>query len=201
MKGFKPVDLGLKASVSFDNTIAKQVSHNVVGILPGREAPDEYVLLSAHWDHLGRCTPVNGDDICNGAVDNADGVAALVALAQANAKAGPARRSMVFVALTAEESGLLGSPIMARTRSIRWRRRWAARTWMRSPCTGPAKDVIVIGPGKSELDNYLNAALKRQGRHATPEPTPKRASTTAPTISAWRSMACRWSISKRGRTS
>ncbi|WP_271299579.1 M28 family metallopeptidase [Sphingomonas sp. CV7422] len=174
VKGFKAVPLGVKASVSFDNQIKKQISHNVVGILPGREAPNEYVLLSAHWDHLGHCTPVNGDGICNGAVDNADGVAALVALAQANAKAGPARRSMVFVALTAEESGLLGSayygdnPVYPLSQTVGGANMDALAMY------GPARDVIVIGPGKSELDGYLNAALKRQGRTATPEPTPEK---------------------------
>jgi Zn-dependent M28 family amino/carboxypeptidase len=174
VKGFKPVPLGLKASVSFDNQIKKQISHNVVGILPGREAPDEYVLLSAHWDHLGHCTPVNGDGICNGAVDNADGTAALVALAEANAKAGPARRSMVFVALTAEESGLLGSayygedPVYPLAKTVGGANMDALAMY------GPSKDVIVIGPGKSQLDGYLTAALKRQGRTATPEPTPEK---------------------------
>ncbi|GAA0676532.1 Zn-dependent M28 family amino/carboxypeptidase [Sphingomonas insulae] len=174
VKGFKPVPLGLKASVSFDNQIRKQISHNVVGILPGREAPDEYVLLSAHWDHLGRCTPVNGDGICNGAVDNADGTAALVALAEANAKAGPARRSMVFVALTAEESGLLGSAYYGENPVYPLAKTVGGANMDALAMYGPAKDVIVIGPGKSQLDGYLNAALKAQGRTATPEPTPEK---------------------------
>lgn len=174
VKGFKPVPLGLKASVRFDNQIKKQISHNVVGILPGREAPDEYVLLSAHWDHLGRCTPVNGDDICNGAVDNADGTAALVALAEANAKAGPARRSMVFVALTAEESGLLGSAYYGENPVYPLAKTVGGANMDALAMYGPAKDVIVIGPGKSQLDGYLTAALKRQGRTATPEPTPEK---------------------------
>ena len=174
VKGFKPVPLGLKASVSFDNQIKKQISHNVVGILPGREAPDEYVLLSAHWDHLGRCTPVNGDGICNGAVDNADGTAALVALAEANAKAGPARRSMVFVALTAEESGLLGSAYYGENPVYPLAKTVGGANMDALAMYGPSKDVIVIGPGKSQLDGYLTAALKRQGRTATPEPTPEK---------------------------
>jgi Zn-dependent M28 family amino/carboxypeptidase len=174
VKGFKPVPLGLKASVRFDNQIKKQISHNVVGILPGREAPDDYVLLSAHWDHLGRCTPVNGDDICNGAVDNADGTAALVALAEANAKAGPARRSMVFVALTAEESGLLGSAYYGENPVYPLAKTVGGANMDALAMYGPAKDVIVIGPGKSQLDGYLTAALKRQGRTATPEPTPEK---------------------------
>ncbi len=174
VKGFKPVPLGVKASVSFDNQIKKQISHNVVGILPGREAPDEYVLLSAHWDHLGRCTPVNGDDICNGAVDNADGTAALVALAEANVKAGAPRRSMVFVALTAEESGLLGSAYYGENPVYPLARTVGGANMDALAMYGPSKDVIVIGPGKSQLDSYLTAALKRQGRTATPEPTPEK---------------------------
>ncbi|WP_084384663.1 M28 family metallopeptidase [Novosphingobium naphthalenivorans] len=113
-KGFKPVPLGLKVSFGFDNAIRRSTSHNVVGILPGKVRPDEYVLYSAHWDHLGHCTPdATGDDICNGAVDNATGVAALTAIAKANAEAGPADRSEVFLAVTLEESGLLGSEYYA----------------------------------------------------------------------------------------
>ncbi|PKP90357.1 MAG: peptidase M28, partial [Alphaproteobacteria bacterium HGW-Alphaproteobacteria-14] len=113
-KGFKPVPLGLTAATSFASEFRSFKSHNIIGILPGSEAPDEYVLHTAHWDHLGRCTPApDGDGICNGAVDNATGTAALVALAEAHAKAGPARRSLVFLAVTAEESGLLGASYYA----------------------------------------------------------------------------------------
>ena len=115
IKGFKPVPLGLKGSLSFDNTIEKANSHNVIGILPGTKRPDEYVLYTAHWDHLGRCKPdASGDDICNGAVDNATGVAALAALAKMNGAAGRTARSQVFLAVTLEESGLLGSEFYAR---------------------------------------------------------------------------------------
>src|SRR5690606_21122351 len=113
-KGFKPVPLGLKASFGFENAIRRSTSNNVVGILPGTTRPDEYVLYSAHWDHLGRCTAdETGDDICNGAVDNATGVAALAAIAKANVEAGPTARSQVFLAVTLEESGLLGSEYYA----------------------------------------------------------------------------------------
>src|SRR3546814_6698392 len=94
LKGFKPVALtGVKANFSFDNEISKKMSRNVIGILPGAKRPDEYVLYTGHWDHLGRCTPVDGDDICNGAVDNASGIAGLVTLAEAHKQAGaPDRR-------------------------------------------------------------------------------------------------------------
>lgn len=133
-KGFKAVPLtGVKASVSFDNDLRKHMSKNVVALLPGKTRPDEYVLYSAHWDHLGRCQAApDGDDICNGAVDNATGTAALVALAQANVKAGPTDRSQVFLAVTAEESGCWGLPTTATTPSFRSARQWVASTWTRS---------------------------------------------------------------------
>src|SRR3546814_5141866 len=87
---------------------------------------DLYVLYTAHWDHLGRCAPVDGDDICNGAVDNATGVAGLVTMAEAYKKAGAPDRSVVFLAVTAEESGLLGSKYYAENPEFRSRRPSAA---------------------------------------------------------------------------
>ena len=107
--GFKAVPLGLTATTGFDNAVRRYASKNVIGLLPGAERPGEYVLYTAHWDHLGRCpASQSGDDICNGAIDNATGTAALVALAEAFTKAGPPARSVGFIALTAEEQGLLG---------------------------------------------------------------------------------------------
>ncbi len=113
-KGFKAVELGLKASLAFDNALARKNSKNVIGLLKGAKRPDEFVLYTAHWDHLGRCTPApDGDDICNGAVDNATGSAALVTLAEMFKANGTPERSVVFLAVTAEESGLLGSKYYA----------------------------------------------------------------------------------------
>src|SRR3546814_17406144 len=83
------------------------MSRNVIGVLPGAKRPDEYVLYTAHWDHLGRCAPVDGDDICNGPVDNATRVAGLVTMAEAYKKAGAPDRSVVFLAVTADTSGRL----------------------------------------------------------------------------------------------
>ncbi len=100
---------------------------------PGTARPDEYVLYSAHWDHLGRCKPdATGDDICNGAIDNATGTAALVALAEAQAKAGAADRSLVFLAVTAKNRACSVPIITPPTRSFRWRRRSAGSIWTRS---------------------------------------------------------------------
>jgi len=174
--GFKAVPLGLTASLAIDNKIRRQASRNVVGILPGKTRPDEYVLYTAHWDHLGRCEPVDGDDICNGAVDNAAGVADLVALAQAHAKAGPAQRSLVFLAVTAEESGLLGSQHYAE-QPIYPLAQTAGGLNIDAPnLNGATRDITLVGGGKSELEAFLARAAKDQGRIVTPEPTPEKGS-------------------------
>jgi Zn-dependent M28 family amino/carboxypeptidase len=173
-KGFKPVPLGLTASTSFASDVRSFMSHNIIGILPGSEAPDEYVMHTAHWDHLGRCTPApDGDDICNGAVDNATGTAALVALAEAHAKAGPARRTQVFMAVTAEESGLLGAKYYAENPVFPLAQIVGGINMDAFQVAGPAKDVTVVGPGKSQLDAFLTAALDADGRRITPDPKPE----------------------------
>jgi Zn-dependent M28 family amino/carboxypeptidase len=172
--GFKPVPLGVTVSTGFDNSIRRFASKNVIGVLPGSERPDEYVLHSAHWDHLGRCTPdAAGDDICNGAIDNATGTAALVALAEAHVKAGPAARSLLFLAVTAEEAGLLGSEYYAMNPVYPLSRTVGGINMDALSLAGPARDVTVIGGGKSELDHYLEQALADLGRTATPDPSPQ----------------------------
>jgi len=175
-KGFKAVSLGaIKANVSFDNDLRKHASKNVVALLPGKTRPDEYVLYSAHWDHLGHCQAApDGDDICNGAVDNATGTAALVALAQANVKAGPSDRSQVFLAVTGEESGLLGSAYYGNNPVFPFSKTVGGVNMDALSVAGLAKNVVVIGKGKSQLDAYLDRALGAQGRVATLEPTPEK---------------------------
>lgn len=173
-QGFTPVPLGVTASTAFDNAIRRFASKNVVGILPGAARPDEYVLYTAHWDHLGRCTPhEDGDDICNGAIDNATGTAALVALGEAHVKAGPPERTLVFLAVTAEESGLLGSEYYAADPVFPLSRTVGGVNMDALSMAGPAHDVTVIGGGKSELDRYLDAVLADVGRVATPDPSPQ----------------------------
>ena len=173
-KGFKAVPLGLKANLSFASTIKRQASNNVVGILPGKTHPDEYVLYSAHWDHLGRCEVVKGDDICNGALDNASGVGGLVAIAEAQAKAGAADRSMVFLAVTAEESGLLGSQYYAENPLFPLGHTVGGVNMDGLNVLGRTRDIIVTGVGKSELDGYVARFAKAQGRVVTPETTPEK---------------------------
>jgi Zn-dependent M28 family amino/carboxypeptidase len=175
VKGFKPVPLGLTASVSFDNEISRKNSKNIVGIIKGAKRPDEYVLYTAHWDHLGRCTPASdGDDICNGAIDNATGTAALVALAEGFTKAGAPDRSVVFLAVTAEESGLLGSKYYAENPIYPLGLTIGGVNMDAFSMAGPAKNLTVIGRGKSQLDAYLDAAAKAEGRTPENEPTPEK---------------------------
>ena len=171
---FTPVELGFSASTSFQNDIRTFESQNVIGVLPGSERANEYVIHTAHWDHLGRCTPApDGDDICNGAVDNATGTAALVALAEAHAKAGAPDRSLVFLAVTAEESGLLGAHYYAENPIYPLAQTVGGINMDAFDMAGPAKDVTVVGPGKSQLDLFLEAALVADGRVQTPNPSPE----------------------------
>jgi Zn-dependent M28 family amino/carboxypeptidase len=174
-KGFKAVPLNLTASLSFDNDIARKASQNVIGVMKGTKRPDEYVLYTAHWDHLGRCTAAaDGDDICNGAVDNATGTAALVALAEGYTKAGAPDRSVVFLAVTAEESGLLGSKYYAENPIFPLSQTVGGVNMDAFSMSGPAKNLTVIGKGKSQLDTYLEAAAKSEGRTPEMEPTPEK---------------------------
>ena len=173
-EGFTAVPLGLTASTSFRNDIRTYTSQNVIGVLPGAEAADEYVIHTAHWDHLGRCPAApDGDDICNGAVDNATGTAALVALAQAHVKAGAPRRSLVFLAVTAEEQGLLGADYYAANPIFPLAQTVGGINMDAFKVMPEASDVTVVGGGKSQLVRFLEAALKLSGKTATPDPTPE----------------------------
>ncbi|WP_120716767.1 M28 family peptidase [Tsuneonella amylolytica] len=174
-RGFRAVPLGVTASTRFGNTFRTFESQNVVGVLPGTTRPDETVLYTAHWDHLGRCNPdASGDDICNGAVDNATGVAALVALAEANARAGATPRAQAFIALTSEESGLLGSQYYAMNPVFPLARTAGGINIDGLPLAGRFRDVVAIGGAKSQLDAYLSRALAAGNLAGSPEPTPEK---------------------------
>lgn len=172
-KGFRAVPLGLKLSGGFSNQIKRSMSKNVVAVLPGTQAPDEVVLYSAHWDHLGRCDAVDGDDICNGAADNATGTAGLVAMAEAFAKAGLARRSVAFVAVTAEESGLLGSKYYAENPIFPLGKTVGGVNMDVLNVLGATKDFEITGAGKSELEDMVKPLLAAQGRRVSPESAPQ----------------------------
>jgi Zn-dependent M28 family amino/carboxypeptidase len=169
-KGFKPVPLNLKASFGFDNAIKKAMSHNVVGLLPGNTRPDEYVLYSGHWDHLGHCTPdATGDDICNGAVDNATGIAALAAIAKAEKAAGGAGRSQVFLAVTLEESGLLGSEYYAQNPVFPLDQTVGGVNMDAMPPSGRTRDYSITGGDKSDLTALVRQTIAAKGLVETPE--------------------------------
>ncbi|MCK9541009.1 MAG: M28 family peptidase [Novosphingobium sp.] len=174
-KGFRPVPLGLTVGFSFDNTIRRATSHNVIGVRPGTARKDEVVLHTAHWDHLGRCAPdATGDDICNGAVDNATGVAALVALAEMNRVAGPTPRSQVYLAVTLEESGLLGSEWYARHPVWPLAKTAGVVNMDALHPTGRARDYAMNGGDKSDLTAIFRRAVADMGLRESPEPGPER---------------------------
>jgi Zn-dependent M28 family amino/carboxypeptidase len=171
--GFRAVPLGLAASLAIDNQIRRTASRNVIGVLPGRGHPDEYVIYTAHWDHLGLCTETGEDRICNGAVDNASGTSALVALAEAHARAGAADRTLIFLAVTGEESGLLGSAYYAANPIYPLAHTAGGFNMDSLNMAGPARDFVSIGGGKSELDAFLARAAAAAGVRVSPEPTPE----------------------------
>ena len=174
---FKPVALGLKASLAIHNTLRTIDSQNVVAKLEGSDArlKDEYVVYSAHWDHLGVGAPVKGDKIYNGALDNASGVASVLEIARAFTKAQPPpKRSILFLMVTAEEQGLLGSeyyslnPLYPLAKTAANINIDGVNQW------GRTKDITVVGMGASNLDEYLRAAAQEQGRTLRPDPEPEK---------------------------
>jgi len=172
--GFHAVPLRSRASISLTNQIRRQASRNVIGVLPGRTRPNEYVIYTAHWDHLGRCdADATGDDICNGAVDNASGTAGLIALAEAHARAGPADRTIIFLAVTAEESGLLGSKYYAENPVYPLARTAGGINMDSLALNGDARDMVSVGAGKSQLDAYLSRAMAANQLVLRREPSPE----------------------------
>ncbi len=163
--GFKAIDLGVKTSVSIKNTYRSSTSNNVIATIKGSKRPDEYIIYTAHWDHLGIGEPVDGDSIYNGAIDNAVGVAALFELAKAF-KASPVapERSIVFLAVTAEEEGLLGSAYYADNPIYPLNKTVANINIDALNPIGATSDFSVVGLGQSEMDDYAQAAVERQGR-------------------------------------
>jgi Zn-dependent M28 family amino/carboxypeptidase len=176
-RAFRPVALGVTASVKFHNTFRTIESRNVVGKVEGKnpKLKDEFVLYTAHWDHLGVGQPVNGDRIYHGAKDNAAGVAGLIELARAFVKQSVRpERSVLFISLTGEEQGLLGSeyyaghPLYPLSKTL-------AVINMDAPNTyGRTKDLTVVGLGRSELDGYAKNAAAGQGRVLIPDPEPEK---------------------------
>ena len=168
------IDMGdLDASITVKNTIKNSISYNFIATLPGQESADEHILYSAHWDHLGTDLTKKGDQIYNGARDNATGTAALIEVAEAFSKLPqPLDRSVTFLAVTAEEQGLLGSKFYAANPIIPAAKTVANINMDALNVNGKSADVAVYGLGQSELDNFLTKAAKKQNRVISGDPRP-----------------------------
>lgn len=173
-KGFSAISLGINTSVKIENKIKRDQSKNVVALLPGTTQKDEYIIYSAHWDHLGVGRPINNDSIYNGAVDNASGTSALLAIAEAFKNSPQQKRSIILMAVTAEEQGLLGSayysehPIYEPSKTV------ANINMDAFNNPGPMKDFTITGFGHSEMDEYGKDAAEAQGRYIIPDPSPEK---------------------------
>jgi Zn-dependent M28 family amino/carboxypeptidase len=177
VRGFKAVPLGLRASLTLRNSLKKVTSNNVIALLSGAKRPDEYVIYMAHWDHFGKNPALQGDQIFNGAVDNATGTAALIELAKGFKKLRHAPdRSVVFLSVTGEEQGLIGSGYYAAHPIYPPVKTAAVINMDALNVIGRMKDITVIGYGLSELDRYIEAAAKEDGRTVNPDPTPEKGS-------------------------
>jgi Zn-dependent M28 family amino/carboxypeptidase len=176
-RGFKAIPLGLEASLTLKNTVKKVTSNNVIALVPGSMGADEYIIYMAHWDHFGKNPALKGDQIFNGAVDNATGTAALLELARGfkNLKR-PPLRSIIFLSVTGEEQGLIGSEYYATHPIFPTAKTVAAINMDALNVYGRMKDITVIGYGLSELDGYIDAAAKEAGRTVNPDPTPEKGS-------------------------
>jgi Zn-dependent M28 family amino/carboxypeptidase len=177
-KEFKPVALDAKANIDIKQQVRWFKSRNVIGKLEGADPKlkDEYIIYSAHWDHLGKHPELPGDQIFNGAIDNASGVSAVITLANAFPKANPPQRSILFIATTAEEAGLLGAkwyaehPLDPLAKTLADINIDTLNVW------GKARDIEDTSYGFSDLDDMLAAAAKRQGRPTIPNPRPEKGS-------------------------
>ena len=176
LQGFTPVKMGASASTALENASRRSSSYNVGGLIPGAERADEYFIYTAHWDHIGKREVAEGEDgIYNGAQDNATGTGGIIEIAEAF-KALPAApaRSVLFLAVTAEESGLLGSKQYAENPPFPMSKHVAGINIDALGTAGATDDVVVVGYGNSQLDEYLKVEATKQGRVLVREPTPEK---------------------------
>lgn len=173
-KGFKPMPMeGLKLSATINQEVKTTKSRNVAGGIKGTTRPDEYVLYMAHWDHMGIDKTKEGDQIFNGAVDNATGTSLIIEVGEAFVQQGAPERSAIFVAVTAEESGLLGSAYYGADPLVPLNKTVAGINIDGVLPIGETKDMIVVGYGSSELEDRLKAIIEPRGMYITPDPKPE----------------------------
>lgn len=170
--GFKPVELKSTASIALSNKVRKADSQNVIGVVRGTERPDEWLIYTAHWDHLGRSFGLP-DGIFNGAIDNGTGIAGLLEIARSTMAGTPPKRSIAFLFVTLEESGLLGSRFYTQQPIYPLKDTVAVINMDAMHVIGPTRDMTVIGYGNSELEDIFKASLAAQQRVMKPESTPE----------------------------
>lgn len=176
-RDFRPVPLGVRLSFRMQNSLRSLKTANVLGLLPGSDPGlrDQVVVYTAHHDHLGIGTPVAGDSIYNGARDNASGVACMLEVARAmTSMSKPPRRSTLFAAVAAEESGLLGSAYYARHPTFPPGKIAANINFDAVNIWGETNDIEIIGYGKSEMDDYVREVAALQGRQVKPDQSPDK---------------------------
>jgi Zn-dependent M28 family amino/carboxypeptidase len=176
-KEFRPVDLKATATFHLANKVREVHSANILAKLEGSDPKvrDQYVIYTAHWDHLGVVDPINGDSIANGAIDNASGVAGVLAIAKAyTALPVKPRRSIIFMAVTAEEKGLLGAkyynenPLYPLAHTVADFNIDGLNQW------GRTSDVTVVGKGASTLEDVLDTVASAEHRSLSPDPEPEK---------------------------
>jgi Zn-dependent M28 family amino/carboxypeptidase len=175
-RDFRPVSTGIVIDESMKNSLQHMAANNVIGLVRGIDPKvrDEYVVYSAHWDHFGIGPVVNGDSIYNGAVDNASGVASILAIAHAAAEGIKPRRSQLFVFVTAEESGLLGSAYFGEHPTVPASKIVAALNMDIVPVNGRIRDLNVMGDNKSSLGPALAQLVKSEGVRLSPDAHPEQ---------------------------
>jgi Zn-dependent M28 family amino/carboxypeptidase len=174
-RDFRPVSTGITLDISMKNGVQHLSANNVVGVIRGLDPKlrDEYVAYSAHWDHFGIGPVVNGDSIYNGTVDNASGVASVLTIAHAAAEGVKPRRSQVFVFVTAEESGLLGSAWFGQNPTVPVSKIVAALNMDVVTLGGRVRDLNVLGENKSTLGPTLGRLVSAEGIRISPDPRPE----------------------------
>lgn len=174
-RSFQPVPLGVTADIRVKNAVQTINSANVVAKLEGSESPDECIIYVAHWDHLGIDRSLPGDQIFNGAKDNASGTSGLLEIAEAFGRLEePLRRTVLFLAVTAEEQGLLGSRYYGQDPLYPPEKTVAAVNMDGLNLLGPTRDITVIGMGQSTLDNLAERIAAEQGRILRPDAEPEK---------------------------
>lgn len=172
--GFRAIPLGATASMGVSSRVRRAESQNVLGLVRGSERPEEVIVFTSHWDHLGRTFNAKDDGIFNGAIDNATGLAAMLEIAETLARGPAPKRSVLFLAVTLEESGLLGSRYYVENPVYPLKDTVATINVDAMQIIGRTRDVVVIGESNSELEDLLRDKAAGQGRIVVGEPTPEK---------------------------